>query len=130
MVESQANPLAKVVAFCALAELVIGLLLLAVPNLIVSLLFAPPPSASLVPVARVAGIALIALGLACWPSRHHVAAATFRALLSYNALVAAYLACLTVGSEMKGLLLWPVVGLHALMSVLLVYFRTTNERAQ
>ena len=39
------------------------------PSLVVRLLLGAEPSGSGLPMSRVAGIALLALGLACWPDR-------------------------------------------------------------
>jgi hypothetical protein len=66
-----------------------------------------------VPVARVAGIALIALGIACWPGPPLVG------MLIYSAGVALYLAYLGVADGVAGVLLWPAVVLHATLTVLL-----------
>jgi hypothetical protein len=77
-------------------------------------------------VARIAGFALLALGLACWPvtntgghySSSHDQRATLT-MLTYNALISGYLILLGVGGRWVGLLLWPAVGLHALLALLL-----------
>jgi hypothetical protein len=68
-----------------------------------------------------ADIALLALGLACWPGRQRVASgsAPFRAMLTYNALIALYLAYLRTAGP-GGPLLWPAVALHASMALLLI----------
>ena len=124
------GPLANVLAFSTIVELATGLALLAMPAFVVTLLLAPVTSAMIVPVARVAGIALIALGLACWPSSHRAGDAAFRALLTYNLLVAAYLAYLGAAQHLGGLLLWPAVGLHAVVAGLLLYFRKAKAPTQ
>ena len=126
MEKAHSDPLVNVLAFSAIAELTTGLALLALPDVLVTLLLAPVTSAMVVQVARVAGIALIALGLACWPSSHRTGDAAFRALLTYNLLVAAYLAYLGVAQHLSGLLLWPVVGLHTVVAGLLLYFRNAK----
>jgi hypothetical protein len=115
--------LANVLAFSAIAELATGLALLAMPDIVVRLLLVPVTSATIAPVARVAGIALIALGLACWPNSQRVGDAAFRALLTYNMLVAAYLTYLGAAQQLGGALLWPAVGLHAVVAGLLLHFR-------
>jgi len=79
-------------ALSAIAELATGIALVVVPARVVGLLLDPALSDSVVPVARIAGIALFALGLACWPGRSGSTAAAWRALLAYNLLVATYLA--------------------------------------
>jgi hypothetical protein len=64
----------KVLNFAAVAEAATGLALLIVPSLVGQLLLGEGLTGVAIPVARVAGIALIALGIACWPgpapSRH------------------------------------------------------------
>jgi hypothetical protein len=54
-------------AFAAVAEAATGLGLLIVPSLVVQLLLGEQLTGVAIPVARVAGIALIGLGIACWP---------------------------------------------------------------
>jgi hypothetical protein len=55
----------KVLPLAAVAEAVTGLALLIVPSLIGRLLFSQELTGVAIPVARVTGIALIALGVAC-----------------------------------------------------------------
>jgi len=64
------------------------------------------------PLARGAGIALIALGIACWPGPPLVGT------LTYRALVMLYLAYLGFAG-LSGILLWPAVVLHAILTTLL-----------
>lgn len=123
MGKAHSDPLVIILAFSAIAELATGLALIAMPTVVITLLLAPVTSAMIVPVARVAGIALIALGLACWPGRDCARNGAFRALLTYNLLVAAYFAYLGAVQHLGGLLLWPVVGLHAAVTGLLIYFQ-------
>jgi hypothetical protein len=104
----------KLLALTAVLELATGLALLIVPSLVSRLLFGAELTGVSVPVARVTGIALIGLGIACWPD--------WRALcgmLAYGALVTLYLAYLGVVGEFSGILLWPAVVLHAVLTVLL-----------
>jgi hypothetical protein len=62
----------------------------------------------------VAGIALIALGVACLPR-----STALCGMLTYSALVTLYLLYLAIGGEWVGPLLWPVVGLHGILTALL-----------
>ena len=78
----------KALIFAAVAEAVTGLALLIVPSLVGQLLLGEELSGIAVPVARVAGIALIGLGVACWPGPPLVG------MLTYTSLVALYLAYL------------------------------------
>ena len=57
----------KVLALAAVGEEATGLALLIVPSLVGRLLLGEELTGIAIPVARVAGIALIALGIACWP---------------------------------------------------------------
>jgi hypothetical protein len=54
-------------AFAATGEAVTGLALLIAPSLVGQLLLGEQRSGVAIPVARVSGIALTALGIACWP---------------------------------------------------------------
>jgi hypothetical protein len=118
---TRSSPLAKVLAFSAIAEIATGFGLVVVPAFVVTNLLAPVTSTLVIPVARVAGVALVALGLACWSGWNRVADGAFRALLTYNLLVAAYLAFLGTARHLGGVLLWPTVALHALVTALLLF---------
>jgi hypothetical protein len=61
----------------------------------------------------VAGITLIALGIACWPGPPLVG------MLTYSALVTLYLAYAGLAGSLTGVLLWPAVALHAVLTALL-----------
>ena len=68
-----------------------------------------------IPVGRVAGIALIALGIACWPGPSRIG------MLTYGALVTLYLAYLGLAGGYGGVLLWPAVVLHFALTALLAW---------
>ncbi|MGA9092324.1 MAG: hypothetical protein WB420_24830, partial [Bradyrhizobium sp.] len=70
----------------AVAESATGLALLIGPALVGRLLLGEQLTGVAMPVARVAGIGLIGLGIACWPGPPH------RGMLTYSALVTLYLA--------------------------------------
>ena len=57
----------KVLLLAAVSEAATGLALLIVPSLVGRLLLGQELAGVAIPVARVLGIALIALGVACWP---------------------------------------------------------------
>ena len=100
----------RVLILAAVSEVATGAGLLIVPTLVVRLLLSVEPSGVVVVIARVTGIALIALGIACWPGRTN----PFRGMLTYNALMTGYLAWVGVQGEWVGRLLWLVVVLHVL----------------
>jgi hypothetical protein len=103
-------------AVTAAIEAGAGLGLLALPDVAVKLLLGAGISGASVPLGRVAGVALLALGVASWLARGQVASALTSAMLLYNCGVAAVLAMAGV-SGMTGVLLWPAVALHSVMAV-------------
>ena len=67
--------------FATIGETGTGLALLIVPSLVGQLLLGEQLAGVAIPVARVAGIALIALGIACWPGPPLVGTLTYSAVL-------------------------------------------------
>ena len=110
---SEIGAMKKALIFAAVAEAATGLALLIVPSLVGQLLLGEELTGIAIPVARVAGIALIALGIACWPGPPLVG------MLIYSAVVALYLAYLGFAGGLTGVLLWPAVALHVVLSILL-----------
>jgi hypothetical protein len=100
-------------SFSAVAEVATGLGLLIVPSLVGKLLLGEQFAGVAIPVARVAGIALIALGIACWPGPPLVG------MLTYSAVVTLYLAYLGFAGGLTGVLLWPAVVVHLILTALL-----------
>ena len=115
--------LRKLLAFAAVAEVGTGLALLVIPAIVVQLLIGVIEAGEGHALARLAGIALLALGLACWPSGERVLSRSpaFRAMLIYNVLIVLFLTYLYVVVHVGGVLLWPAVALHAVVAVLLVW---------
>jgi hypothetical protein len=111
----------RVLAVAAALEMGAGLALALAPAPVVSLLFGAELPVMAWPLGRLAGIALLSFGLACWPARPPAEdRSTLRAMLVYNSLVALYLGVL--GSVAGGgPLLWPAAVFHALVAVLLVW---------
>jgi hypothetical protein len=107
------RPMRKVLIFSAVVEAATGLALLFVPSFVVQLLLGQELGGLTVPVARLTGIALMALGIACWPGPPQVA------MLIYSTAVMLYLAYLGIAAGPPGVLLWPAVALHLLLSILL-----------
>ena len=97
----------------AAAEVATGLALVIVPTLVGRLLLGEDFIGIAIPAARVAGIALIALGIACWPGPPMLG------MFTYSALVTLYLAYLGLAGGFAGILLWPAVALHAILTALL-----------
>ena len=105
----------KSLIFAAVAEAATGLALLIVPALVGQLLFGEELTGIAIPVARVTGISLIALGVACWPGPPLVG------MLIYSAMVTLYLAYVGFAGGLTGILLWPAVVLHVILAVLLTW---------
>jgi hypothetical protein len=103
----------KVLIFAAVAEVATGLALLVAPSIVGLLLLGQDFSGLALAVARVTGIALVALGVSCWPGPPLVG------MLIYSAAVTLYLAYLGLAVGLTGFLLWPAIVLHLLLSILL-----------
>jgi hypothetical protein len=105
----------------AVIEAATGLALLVVPVIVVKLLLGEEISDAAIPLGRVAGVALFALGVACWlaesDTKSHAASGLIIAMLMYNIGVAVILAAAGVQSHLVGIALWPAVMLHAAMGV-------------
>jgi hypothetical protein len=103
----------RVLVFAAVGEAATGAALLIVPSLVGQLLFGVELTGIAMTVARVAGSALIALGVACWPGTPLVG------MLTYSASVTLYLAYVGFAGGLTGILLWPAVILHVILAILL-----------
>jgi hypothetical protein len=104
----------RVLIFAAAGEAATGLALFLVPSVVGRLLLGDELNGIAVVVARVAGIALIGLGIACLPGRARAG------MLTYGAAVTLYLAYLGLSGVSSGVLLWPAVAVHAVLTMLLV----------
>jgi hypothetical protein len=111
----------RVLALAAAGEIATGLALLLVPSLVGRLLLGEDLTGIAIPVARVAGIALIALGVACWPGTPLVG------MLIYSAAVSLYLAYVGYAGGHGGVLLWPAVALHVALTALLIRTSTRGK---
>jgi len=103
----------KLLVITGAAEAATGVALIVVPALVGRLLLGAELAGVSVVVARVAGIALLALGVGCWPGPAALG------MLTYNTLGTVYFTYLALGGEWAGPLLWPAAGLHAVLTVLL-----------
>ena len=105
----------------ALLEAPTGLALLALPSYLPTLLLGSSLDGPVaLTVARVAGVALLALGIACWVARHdgqsRAAKGLVGAMLLYNAGIVTLLVYAAMGLGISGIALWPVVLIHAVMA--------------
>jgi hypothetical protein len=112
----------KLLFLAAVGEATTGLALLLVPSLVGQLLLGAELTGIAVAVARVAGIALIALGVACWPGP------PLLGMLTYSGAVTLYLAYLGFTGGATGILLWPAVILHVILTALLTWASASHKR--
>src|SRR5271165_7023390 len=103
----------KALVLAAVSEAATGLALLIVPSLVGQLLLGDQLTGVAISVARVAGIALIGLGIASWPGPPLVG------MLTYSSLVTLYLAYIGFAGGLTGVLLWPAVVLQVVLTGLL-----------
>jgi hypothetical protein len=103
----------KLLVVTAVLEEATGLALLMVPALVGNVLIGSPLDRMGISLARFAGIALIALGVACWPGTPRCG------MLTYNALATVYFLYLAICGEWVGVLVWPVIVLHGVLTLLL-----------
>jgi hypothetical protein len=94
-----------------------GLVMLVVPSVLIELLLgAAPGTLAGVTVSRVAGVALLALGIACWLAREDAAGRTAKgltaAMLLYNVAIVAILVLAWKSMGLFGIAFWPVVVGH------------------
>jgi hypothetical protein len=106
----------------AVMELGAGLALLCCPSATAALLVGAPLEApAALTVGRVGGAGLLALGVACWLARGDTQSRAARGLVSamvlYNLGAVVILGAAGIRSQPVGLALWPVVILHATMTV-------------
>ena len=97
----------------AVIEIATGVALLLVPSLVCQLLFGVELAGIAVTLARLAGIALVGLGVACWPGT------PLLGMLTYNVAAALYLAYVGFSADLSGTLLWPAVVTHVVLAALL-----------
>jgi hypothetical protein len=102
-----------VLVLAAVSEAATGIALLVVPSLVGQLLLGAELIGVGATVARVTGLALTALGVACWPGT------PLAGMLTYSVTVTLYLAYVGITGGPTGILLWPAVVLHLILTILL-----------
>jgi len=111
----------RLLGLAAVLEAATGLALMIYPPLVTRLLLGDEVSGAGEALGRLAGFALLGLGLACLPGLGSAGTTTpaLRALLAYNLLATLYLFYLGIGGRLVGTLLWPAVVIHAVLTLLL-----------
>lgn len=103
----------KVLILAAVGEAATGLALLLVPSLVGRLLFGQDLAGTGVLAGRVTGIALIALSVACWPGP------AVAGMLIYSTTVTVYFGYVGFAGGFTGILLWPAIVLHLVLTAAL-----------
>jgi hypothetical protein len=104
----------KILISAALAEAGTGVMLLVYPPIVVRLLFGAEIVGAGVIMSQLAGIALIGLGVACWPGP------PLAGMVTYSIVVTLYLVYVSFAGGVTGMLLWPAVVLHVIQTALLI----------
>ena len=112
----------QLLVLAAVLEAATGLVLIIHPELVAQVLFGDSVAGAGMALSRVAGFALLALGVACWPGREagSGSARSTRAMLTYSLLVTIYLVYLGIVTPLTGMLLWPGAAAHAVWMLFLV----------
>jgi hypothetical protein len=104
----------------AFVEAATGLCLLFLPAVLFAILLGlEPATADAIFFGRIAGAALLAIGIASWMARNASTPAQSRFLtgmLVYNVAASILLAFAGAVLRMTGVLLWPAVALHAILA--------------
>lgn len=106
----------------AVLEATTGLALVARPAEPVAVLLGSTlESPTAMTIGRIAGAALLSLGVACWLARNdarsRAASGLIAAMLLYNAAVVVFLARAGIVSRLFGIGLWPAVLVHLAMAI-------------
>ena len=108
------------VVLAAWLEVIVGASFLLAPNVQSQFIFGATPEGIGIPWARFAGIALIGLGIACMPPKlAGTSQGAVRGLLLFNIGATIFFAWVGVATMFRGVMLWPVVILHAVITIAL-----------
>jgi hypothetical protein len=107
----------KILIVAAVAEAATGLALLVLPGAVCWLIFGSASDEAGRTVARLTGVALLALGLSCWPGEQ--SRWPRLGMLGYNALASVLLLVIGSAGQTVGLLLWPAAIAHVALTILL-----------
>ena len=104
----------------AMIEIFIGVGLIIFPVLVIDFLFGDEVNQVGVSVSRVAGFALISLGVSALETLNQpIKQSTRIGLLIYNFCAAILFLILVIAHKMNGVLIWPTIALHFIISLLI-----------
>jgi hypothetical protein len=115
--------------FASGLEVLTGLGLFAAPSLLARLLFGSDLNAAGEATGRISGLVMICLAAGCWPRVAGGKSGTLGPLMALSWLAAAFLIMTAVSGANVGILLWPAVGLHLMLAVLLTRVWMESRRA-
>ena len=116
------------VLLAAWLEIIVGVSFLLALNVQSQFLFGGTPEGIGVLFGRFSGIGLIGMGLACLPSNHAgTSQGAARSLFVFNIGATIFFAWVAVATTFRGVLLWPVVILHAVVSIALALSLRNEE---
>ncbi len=115
--------MSRALAIAAVGEMATGIALVVAPSLVSDALLGAALTGSAIPVARVAGMALVGLGIAGWPGP------PLAGMLVYSTAVALYLGWLGLAGAATGVLLWPAMAAHVVLSGALAYEAMRSPRS-
>ena len=111
----------QLLTIAALAESLAGVALVVAPHAGVTLLLGADPGAVGSMVGRIVGVALLALGIACWGARADPGGAartgTLRAITAYNAGAGLLLIAFGATGKAYGVVVWIAGVLHLALAV-------------
>lgn len=110
---------AKLLRLACVLEILTALALVIAPSAVAWLILGDRVSGTGLALGRIAGVALLSLGVACYP-RSLTSGNLNQAvlgMLTYNALITIYLIYLGISGGATGLALWPVVAIHAALAI-------------
>jgi hypothetical protein len=119
----------------ALIEFVTGLVLVVSPSALAHVLLGSSLDNAIgFTIARVAGTALLSLGVACWFAREDgqspAGKGLVAAMLLYDLGVVEVLVAARYGSGLSGIAFWPAVGLHTGMAIWCVAYLRSSSSTQ
>ena len=113
----------------ALAEILIGILLVFFPNFIIGLLFETPVTeTSGIISSMIAGVAIISLTIICWLVQNKIdAIETVKGMLFYNFAIIAVVIYLIGVYQISGLGVWLVIGFHTFQGIWSIIILMKNK---